>query len=133
METGSDFREALERALAEADRDERIGPAISATGLRLRFEFTDLGLQLNLASSEDRLRWSFSTVAWEPRLTLAMSSGVANRYLLGRESLAIAIAHGQARVRGESRVALLYLPAAHLICEPYRRVVESGFPALVAA
>ena len=130
-----EFRVALERALVEADGDDRIGPLICATKLRLRFVFTDIDLELNLASSEDehRLRWSFGAPPWEPKLTLTMSSAVANRYLLGRESLAIAIARGEVRVRGESRAALLYLPAARLIGEPYRRVVESGFPALAAA
>ena len=59
-----------------------------------------------------------------------MSAEVANRYLQGRESLAIAIARGQVRCRGGSRAALPYLPAARLICEPYRRVVEAEFPDL---
>ena len=58
-----------------------------------------------------------------------MDSDVANRYLQGRESLAIAIARGQVAVRGDSRIALLYLPALRLICEPYRRVVETEYPA----
>jgi hypothetical protein len=130
-----EFRAALEGALAEADSDERIGPLIAATRMRLRFVFGDVGLQLNLAAlaSEERFSWSFGAVAWEPKLTLSMDSDVANRYLLGRESLAIGVARGQVRVRGSSRAALLYLPAARLISEPYRRVVESTFPALAAA
>jgi hypothetical protein len=131
----ADFRAALELALAEADADERIGPLIRATKLRLRFEFTDSDLALNLAAGEgDRnLTWSFAKEpGWVPKLELEMDSGVANRYLQGRESLAIGIARGQVRVRGESRVALLYLPAARLICEPYRRVVEADFPELAA-
>lgn len=133
MDAG-DFRAALERALHEAGGDERIGPTICATGLRLRFVFTDTDLELNLSSSDDhRLRWSFEPVPWEPRLTLTMSSAVANRYLLGRESLAIAIARREVRVRGDARAALLYLPAARLIGEPYRRVVKSAFPALASA
>jgi hypothetical protein len=130
-----DFRAALELALAEADGDERIGPRLRATRMRLRFEFPDCGMVLNLAAESDReLRWSFSDqVDWRPDLELRMDSAVANRYLQGRESLAIAIARGRASYRGSSRVALQYLPAARLICEPYRRVIERGFPALVAA
>jgi hypothetical protein len=61
-----------------------------------------------------------------------MDSGVANRFLQGRESLAIALARGQAHCRGESRTALLYLPATRLLCEPYRQAVRSGYPALTA-
>jgi hypothetical protein len=129
------FRAVLERALTEAEGDDRVGPPICATKMRLRFVFADVGLELNIAAleGEQRLSWSFGSVTWEPKLTLTMDSDVANRYLLGRESLAIAVARGQVRVRGDSRTALLYLPAARLICEPYRRVVESSFPALATA
>ena len=131
-----DFRAALEGALERAAEDERISPLLRAAGLRMRFEFPDVDLILNVATAEDggaRLVWSFSDdVDWQPKLELTMDSAVANRYLQGRESLAIALARGEARCRGESRTALLYLPATRLLCEPYRKVVEAGFPALAA-
>ena len=130
-----ELRAALERALADVDADERLGPLIGATRLRMRIEFTDLGMALNVAAADGgrNLTWSFADdPGWPPKLTLLMSSEVANRYLQGRESLAIGIARGQVRCRGDSRTALLYLPAARLIAEPYRRVVESEYPALAA-
>lgn len=129
------LRDALERTLREIDEDERLGPLIGATHLRMRFEFTDLGTALNVAAGEDdrNLTWTFADdPGWTPKLTLQMTSDVANRYLQGRESLAIGIARGQVRCRGDSRTALLYLPAARLFCEPYRRVVETDYPALAA-
>jgi hypothetical protein len=130
------LRAALERTLVEVDRDERLGPLLGATRLRMRFEFTDLDMALNVAAAEGEhnITWSFADdPGWPPKLTLRMSSEVANRYLLGRESLAIGIARGQVRCRADSRTALVYLPAARLICEPYRRVVETEYPALAAA
>jgi hypothetical protein len=129
------IRAALERALGEVDADDRIGPLIGATKLRMRFEFTDLGMVLNVAAAEGghNLAWSFADdPGWPSKLTLIMTSEVANRYLQGRESLAIAIARGQVSFQGDSRTALLYLPAARLIAEPYRRVVETEYPALAA-
>ena len=129
------LRAALERTLREIDADDRLGPLIGATRLRMRFEFTDLGMALNVAAGEGghNLDWSFADdPGWPPKLTLRMSSEVANRYLQGRESLAIGIARGQVRAQGDSRTALLYIPAARLICEPYRRVVEADYPALAA-
>jgi hypothetical protein len=131
----ADFRAALDRALSDADADERIGPLIGATRLRMRFEFTDVGLALNVAATEGggNLRWSFGDdPGWTPKLELAMDSDIANRYLQGRESLAIAIARGQVRVRGDSRTALLYLPAARLLREPYRKAIEANYPSLAA-
>jgi hypothetical protein len=129
----AEFRAALDEALATADADPRIGPMIGATKLRLRLAFSDCGLTVNIAASEGEhnLTWSFGEdPGWSPKLELEMDAAVANRYLQGRESLAIAIARGQVRVRGESRTALLYLPATRLLCEPYRQVVEAGYPAL---
>jgi hypothetical protein len=131
-----EFRRALELTLAEADADERIGPLLSATGLRMRFEFTDSSTALNVAAGAggQNLAWSFGDdPGWSPKLVLGMAEAVANRYLQGSESLAIAIVRWQVRLRGESRVALLYLPAARLLCEPYRRVVERDFPRLLVA
>lgn len=130
----AEVRAALELALAAANDDERVGPAIAATKLRMRFEFTDSDLVLNVAVDErdGHLRWwtTEEDEEWRPEFSLCMGSDVANRYLLGRQSLAIAIARGQARVRGASGAALLCLPATRLIREPYRRVVQSDFPAL---
>jgi hypothetical protein len=62
-----------------------------------------------------------------------MDSEVANRYLQGAESLAIAIAHGRVRVSGESKTALLYLPLLQRVCEPYRRIATEEFPRLATA
>jgi hypothetical protein len=130
------FRAALESALERAAEDDSISPLLRAAGLRMRFEFPDVGLVLNVATAEeddDRLVWSFEDDAgWPPKLELTMDSDVANRFLQGRESLAIALARGEASCRGESRTALLYLPATRLLCEPYRKVVQSGYPALAA-
>jgi hypothetical protein len=132
----SDFRAALDAALEIADADDKVGPLIRASGLRMRFEFSDAQMVLNLAASTGarHIRWAFSDdVDWEPKLALTMSSAVANRYLQGRESLAIAIARGQVHFEGESRVAVLYLPATRLLCEPYRQVVSASYPALATA
>jgi hypothetical protein len=132
----TDLRAALDRTLARVDADDRLGPLIGATKLRLRFEFTDLELALNVAAADGdhNLTWSFADdPGWRPKLLLRMNSEVANRYLQGRESLAIAIARGEVRCEGESSAALLYLPATRLIAEPYRRVVEAEYPRLAAA
>ena len=134
-----EMRVALDRALAAADADERIGPRLRATGLAMRFDLPDAGITLHVRAAADdddahNIQWSFDKdPGWQPKLVLEMSAAVANRYLQWAQSLAVAIARGQVRSRGESRAALSYLPAARLICQPYRRVVEADFPDLVAA
>jgi hypothetical protein len=133
--THEHIRSGLERALSEADADERLGPLLGASGLRIRFEFTDTGLDLNVASGEDghNISWSFGAAARPARLVLAMPTAIANRFLQGSESLPIAIVRGQVRCSGESRAALHYLPATRLLGGTYRRVVERDFPDLLVA
>jgi hypothetical protein len=131
----AEFRRLLDRALREVDGDDRAGTLLRATGLRIRFDFPDLGLVLNVAVTDDgehHLRWAFADGAeWKPKLELRMDSAVANAYLQGKESLAIAIARRQVRCSGEARVALLYVPAIRLLGEPYRRIVEADYPGLL--
>lgn len=131
----ADFKNALAEALTLASTDERIGPLLSATRMRMRFEFPDVELSLNVAAGQrnSNLSWEFDEPAESPQLELEMDSAVANRYLQGRESLAVALARGDARFRGGSKAALLCLPATHLLCEPYRRVITSAHPSLAAA
>jgi hypothetical protein len=133
--SATEYRALLDQALSELDADDKSGPLLRAAGLRIRLEFPDLDLVLNVAASEEpahHLRWSFSdAVEWQPRLSLRMDSRIANAYLQGKESLAIAIAHGRVRFSGDTRCALLYVPALRLVVGPYRRVVRREYPHLL--
>ena len=129
--SSAELREVLDRLLASVETDERLGPLLRAAHVRTRVEFSDLDLALNVASADDSehfVVWTFSKRApWKPKVTLRMGSCVANRWLQGRESLAIAIARGQVRCTGETRSTLIFLPAARLLSEPYRRLIESEY------
>jgi hypothetical protein len=130
-----EFRELLDEALSELDADLRAGPLLRSTGLRMRLELPDLPLVLNVAASDDphhHLRWGFSDPAdWQPKLSMRMDSPVANAYLQGKESLAIAIARGRIHATGDTRCALLYVPALRLVVPAYRRLVAQGYPHLL--
>jgi hypothetical protein len=131
----AEFQSVLDDVLTETDADDQAGPLLRAAGLRIRFEFPDLPLVLNLAATEEgshHLSWRFSdTVEWKPKLTLRMDSKVANAYLQGKESLAIAIAHGTVKATGDTRSALVYIPALKLLVTSYRRLVTQEHPHLV--
>jgi hypothetical protein len=131
---GPEMRDLLERTLEDLNVDESRGPLLRATGLRLRLRLPDAGLILDLAASDapDRyLRWTFGGECdWEPNVDLEMGSEVANAYLQGRVSLAIAIARRSVRCRCDSRAALRFLPVAKLIAEPYKRIAASDYPHL---
>jgi hypothetical protein len=145
METGTptpksptaaaEFQHLLDEVLTETDADDHAGPLLRAAGLRIRFEFTDLRLVLNLTATEEgshHLSWKFSDeVDWKPKLKLQMDSNVANAYLQGKESLAIAIARGRVQASGDTRSALVYIPALRMLVGSYKRVVTQEHPHLV--
>ena len=133
--SAAELREVFDRLLSVVDADERVGPLLRAARLRVRFDFTDLGLGLNLESAQQELdrciEWGFADrPPWEPKLSLEMSSAVANSYLQGRENLPVAIARNRVRCQCQARAALLFLPVARLLCPPYRELVASDYPHL---
>jgi hypothetical protein len=131
----AEFRHLLDDVLSETDADDHAGPLLRAAGLRIRFDFPDLPLVLNLAATEEgdhHLAWKFSDETdWKPKLKLKMDSKVANAYLQGKESLAIAIARGRVQASGDTRSALIYIPALRLLVSSYRKLVTSEHPHLV--
>ena len=133
--TAAEFQALLDDVLRETDADDHAGPLLRAAGLRIRFEFPDLSLVLNVAATdeEDRhLTWRFDNeIDWRPKLTLRMDSKVANAYLQGKESLAIAIARGRVKATGDTRSALVYIPTLRLLVASYRRLVTQEHPHLV--
>jgi hypothetical protein len=131
----AEFRQLLDEVLTETDADDQAGPLLRAAGLKIRFDFPDLPLVLSLAATEKdhhHLEWEFSdSVDWKPKLTLRMDSEVANAYLQGKESLAIAIARGRVEASGDTRSALVYIPAMRFLVSSYRRLVTQEHPHLV--
>jgi hypothetical protein len=136
--SAAELREILDRLLDEIDADPEIGPRLRSARVPHRFVFPDLDVVLNVTGSEQGghcLRWSFSDeIDWKPALTLEMDSAVANRFLQGRENLAIAIARGTIHVDcGEARAALSFLPVSRSLIERYRGLVRRDFPHLALA
>jgi len=133
--SAGDMREALTLMLAEVERDSELGARMRSVHAAYRFSFSDLGLVLNVASDEageSPIRWKFSDrVDWKPGMTLEMDSAVANRYLQGRENLAIAVARGVIRCSTDVRSALSLAPIIRDLSERYRRVIERHYPELL--
>jgi putative sterol carrier protein len=133
--SAAEMREVLIQLLAEIDKDSDLGRRMRSAHLSYRYVFTDLGLTLNVTSSDDdthNVRWSFAEDPnWNPELTLEMSSDVANRYLQGRENLAIAMARGRIRCSCEARAALSLLPINRQLSVSYREVLERDYPHLL--
>jgi hypothetical protein len=134
-----ELRDVIEHALKEVDIDERRGALLRATGMKVRFEITDLNLVLRVRAAEDsahHLSWAFAGDDEDDGLaglSLQMDSATANAYLQGRASLPVAIARGQVRCSGDLSRALVDLPALQLLVEPYRSWVARLHPHLAVA
>jgi hypothetical protein len=132
--SAEEMREVLDRVLETVNASEVTGPLLRATGMRLRLRCPDMDVAVNIAGSDDPdscIEWTFSDrPSWEPKLELTMDSGVANAYLQGAASVPVAIARGQIKCSGDARAALLYLPAAKLITDPYKELVAAEYPHL---
>jgi hypothetical protein len=131
--SAAEFRRVLDEALTELDSDELSGPRFQASGMRVRFDLPDIAAAFELAAAEagaHYLRWTFGAEDWAPRLRFRMDSDVANRFLQGRESLAIGVARGRVKVSGEPLCTLLYIPALKLLVEPYRHAIRQLLPKL---
>jgi hypothetical protein len=131
------LREVLDRLLVDLDADPRVGPSLRSAKVPHRFSFPDFDVVLNVTGSEDSdddhtLRWRFSdAIDWAPALSLEMESAVANRYLQGRENLAIAIARRRIRITcPQARSALKFLPSSREVIEHYRALVARDYPHL---
>ncbi|HEX3262282.1 MAG TPA: hypothetical protein VHR37_01365 [Solirubrobacterales bacterium] len=133
--SAAEFQGLLDDVLRETDADDQAGPLLRAAGLRIRFEFPDLPLVLNVAATDEgdrHLTWRFDDeVDWRPKLTLRMDSKVANAYLQGKESLAIGMARGRVKAKGDTRSTLVYIPALRLLVASYGRLVTQEHPHLV--
>jgi len=133
--SAGEMREVLTRLLTEIEEDSDLGRRLRSAHLSYRYVFPDLGLTLSVASADDEdrnVRWSFSErPGWEPDLSLEMSSEVANRYLQGRENIAIALARGRIRCSCDARAALSLLPMSRQLSASYREVLERHYPHLL--
>jgi hypothetical protein len=135
--SADELREVLTQLLTEIETDSDLARQLAAAHVSYRYVFSDLGLTLNVASSEEDepgIRWSFDDdPGFEPKVTLEMDSAIANRYLQGRENLAIALARGRIRCSCEARAALSLLPMSRQLSACYRQVLEQHFPRLLLA
>lgn len=132
----SEAREVMERALVLMRDDPEVGPRLRALYRPHTVELPDQGLVVNIRSGgwgEPNLVWTWTEdVPWTPQVRLIMNSDVANRYLQGRENLAVAIARRRIRAVGNAHGAVRVLPILRPVFERYRTMILAEYPHLAA-
>jgi hypothetical protein len=129
-----EFREVMDRTFTLMSEDPDMGPKLRDADTPQRFEFTDVDMVVNIRAGgegEPNLAWEWSDdVAWEPKVRLAMSSEIANRYFQGKENVAIAIARRRIKAGGDVKAALQIIPITKPLFPRYREMISADYPHL---
>jgi hypothetical protein len=129
-----EFVEVMNRTFSLMSEDPDMGPRLREADTPQRFEFTDLGMVVNIragGAGESNLAWEWSDeVQWEPKVRMTMSSETANRYFQGKENVAIAIARRRIKAGGDVKAALAIIPITKPLFDHYRDMIASDYPHL---
>jgi hypothetical protein len=132
----AEFREVVDRTFSIMSDDPEIGPRLREADTSQRFEFPDVSLIVNIRPGrpdEPNLIWEWSDeIDWEPKVRMAMTSEIANRYFQGKENVAIAIARRRIKAAGDLKAALALLPLTKPVFARYRQMISSDYPHLRA-
>ncbi len=132
----AEFREVIDRTFKIMRDDREMGPKLREADISQRFEFPDIRLVVNLRAGrpeEPNLLWEWNDdVNWEPKVRMAMTSEIANRYFQGKENVAIAIARRRIKASGDLKVALAILPLTKPVFARYQEMIASDYPHLRA-
>jgi hypothetical protein len=135
FESARELRECMDEVFSLMDRDAEMGPQLRDADTPQRFEFTDFDEVVNIRAAregeEGNLHWEWSDdVDWEPKVQMAMSSEVANRYFQGKENVPMAVARRRIKAGGDLKAALALIPITKPVYEQYREYVERERPHL---
>jgi hypothetical protein len=130
-----EFQTVMDRVFALMSEDPEMGPKLRDADVPQRFEFDDVDMVVNIRAArpgEDGcLHWEWSDdVDWKPKVKMAMSSQVANKYFQGKENVPVAIARRRIKASGDMKAALALIPITKPVYAQYREVVENEYPHL---
>jgi hypothetical protein len=137
FESARELRDCIDEVFGMMDRDPDMGPKLRDADTPQRFEFTDFDEVVNIRAAregeEGNLHWEWSDdVDWDPKVQMAMSSEVANRYFQGKENVPMAVARRRIKTGGDLKAALALIPITKPIFAQYREYVQREHPHLKA-
>jgi hypothetical protein len=135
-----EFKQVFERLFQLMNEHPEVGRTLRDAQAPHRFDITDLGLDFHVtaappeAEAEGRyLRWTWDQPAWDPLITMSMTSEVANRFFQGKENVALAVVLGRVKLKGPMSTILELAPVTRPIHPVYRQWLQAnGFEHLLA-
>jgi len=115
-----EFRRTFDALFGLLSRDADAGPRLRAKKTPQRYIFTDVSLVLSVGDADEKRArtgdhlvwvWEDDVRPWAPKVTLELTSEVANRYFQGKENVPLAVALGRITLLdGDLRDVLDLLP-----------------------
>ncbi len=133
--SADEFMDVMDRVFGLMDEDPEMGPKLRDADVPQQFEFSDLGLVVNIRAATDDedgcLYWEWTEdVDWKPKVRMTMSSETANKYFQGKENVAMAIARRRIKTGGDVKAALALMPIIKPVFTAFRDIVEAEYPHL---
>lgn len=117
--------------------DSRVAPKLTASKLRIRFEYFDElwgsdETSVTADFSTDPISFYFGTCEVKPEVTMRMHAYTAHRFFMQKLNMMVAVAKGEIKVKGPLHRAMKLLPTIKPGFEIYRKVLlELGFNELL--
>ena len=130
----AEFKKVFDRLFHLMSTDSEVGPKLRAAKSPQRFEFTDVGMTLNVRDADEKSAgrgqhlvwiWGNEKCDWEPLVTLQMTTDVANRYFQGKQNIAVSVATEQIVIKsGDMAKTLSLIPLTAPIYKKYQKMLK---------
>jgi hypothetical protein len=135
----AEFKKVFEQIFVLMDKHPEVGKNLRDAKAPHKFQITDLGLEFHVTYADAAaakkghcLKWQWGEPDWEPMISLAMTSDVANRFFQGKENVATAVLLGRVKLKGPMSKILELAPVTRPIHPVYRSwLEEKGYDHLV--
>lgn len=136
FKTDEELYKCIGGMMLEARTDGQMGPKIKASGLVIRFVYSDPESQITIDASNPEEGCYFNVFFGpndlNPKVLMTMSADIAHKFWLGKVNLTAALTRGQMKAKGPIQEILKLLPAikpAYTLYPEYLR--KLGLPHLV--
>ena len=115
-----------------AEEHPEVGPALRASGITLRLEYTNPSATLTVRMVEPHIEVIEGETDIQPDVRMSMAADTANKYWRGEYNVAVGLAKGQVKAKGPVTTILKIVPLTKPLFPMYKEMCAEKDAALVA-
>lgn len=132
FENSEKLQEVLGGFFKNLIEDPSIGPKLKASGLVLRFSYTEPSLTITVDCSKEPVQILFNDTTLKPEVEMSMKADVAHRFWFGKVNLLAALTRREMVAKGPIPKVLKLLPVIKPAYDLYPKYLqEKGFNQLL--